>query len=344
MTEISTRVGIVVIGRNEGERLRRCLLSVIDKVDAVVYVDSGSTDDSVRCAKGFGMVAVELDMSSPFCAARARNCGFKELVDKWPAIQYVQFIDGDCELAPEWLSVASDTLDRRKKTAAVAGVLRERNPNISIYNRIAELEWNQLGVGDVETVGGIFMIRREAFECIGGFDPSISAGEEPELCYRLTRKGWAISRLDQDMAWHDLAMTEFGQWWTRQIRGGYGALAVSRRFGLPRFNKFVQRARIWSSWPIIVCVTWWGVGQFGGPTAANWIALTLLALWPAQLARIAIRTVRRGFSVPMSLCYGFLTMISFWPQILGQSRFVVDQWRSARMRLIEYKKSELRDL
>ena len=41
-------IGIVAIGRNEGERLRRCLNSVIGRGLRVVYVDSNSTDDSVQ--------------------------------------------------------------------------------------------------------------------------------------------------------------------------------------------------------------------------------------------------------------------------------------------------------
>ena len=39
-------IGIVVIARNEGERLRRCLASVPAGVGQVVYADSASTDDS----------------------------------------------------------------------------------------------------------------------------------------------------------------------------------------------------------------------------------------------------------------------------------------------------------
>ena len=42
------RVGVVAIGRNEGERLRVCLESARRDVHALVYVDSGSTDGSVE--------------------------------------------------------------------------------------------------------------------------------------------------------------------------------------------------------------------------------------------------------------------------------------------------------
>ena len=42
-----SRLGIVAIGRNEGERLRRCLESVVGLGHAIVYVDSGSTDGTL---------------------------------------------------------------------------------------------------------------------------------------------------------------------------------------------------------------------------------------------------------------------------------------------------------
>ena len=66
-------VGAVVIGRNEGERLLRCLDAMLPQVERVVYVDSGSTDDSVAEAQKRGVEVVALDLQLPFTAARARN-------------------------------------------------------------------------------------------------------------------------------------------------------------------------------------------------------------------------------------------------------------------------------
>jgi hypothetical protein len=42
----SRDIGIVVIGRNEGDRLTRCLQSLQMENLPVIYVDSGSTDGS----------------------------------------------------------------------------------------------------------------------------------------------------------------------------------------------------------------------------------------------------------------------------------------------------------
>src|SRR5271154_4207050 len=93
------KIGAVVIGRNEGERLIRCFRSLRRYVDAVVYVDSGSTDGSVAAAKEAGAVVVDLDMSRPFTMARGRNAGLAKLREVYPDLGFVHFVDGDCELA-----------------------------------------------------------------------------------------------------------------------------------------------------------------------------------------------------------------------------------------------------
>lgn len=95
-------IGVVAIGRNEGDRLKQCLNSIIPQTDQIIYVDSGSIDSSPQFARSLGIETVELDSSVPFTAARARNAGFEKLLEIYPDIEFVQFIDGDCELAQSW--------------------------------------------------------------------------------------------------------------------------------------------------------------------------------------------------------------------------------------------------
>ena len=90
-----SKIGVVVIGRNEGERLRKCLSSVRCETALIVYVDSGSTDDSRAMARGAGCEVVVLDMKTPFTAARSRNVGYDRLRQLVSDLRYVQFIDGD---------------------------------------------------------------------------------------------------------------------------------------------------------------------------------------------------------------------------------------------------------
>ena len=89
--------GAVIIGRNEGKRLERCISS-ISGASITVYVNSGSTDGSTVRARNAGIDVVELDLRIPFTAARARNVGFTRALELSPSLQYVQFIDGDCRV------------------------------------------------------------------------------------------------------------------------------------------------------------------------------------------------------------------------------------------------------
>lgn len=334
-------IGVVVIGRNEGDRLRRCLDSVVQTASVsscrVVYVDSGSTDGSAELAGSMGVEVIALDMRFSFSAARARNEGFRKLRLTVPDLQFVQFVDGDCEIAPDWLLDARATLAERPDLAVVAGKLKERFPEASIYNRLAELEWNFGGSGEVESVGGIFMIRRKAFEEVEGFDDTVTAGEEPELCQRLRRRGWIVLRLARDMAWHDLGMTRFGQWWRRAVRGGYGGLDVARRFGLREFKRNSWRVTFWSCWPALILLSGGVAGWIGGDGLGFLTALLVFLLGPAHFARIALRTRRGGQPTGVSLAYAFFTMLSFCPQMLGQLRYLMDRLNGRAPSLMEWK-------
>ena len=99
-----SQLGIVTIGRNEGDRLRRCLCSVVGHDLPVVYVDSNSTDGSVELARSLGAEVVKLDQSRSFTAAWRRNAGFERLRQIAPGIEYVQVVDGDCEVVSGWLA------------------------------------------------------------------------------------------------------------------------------------------------------------------------------------------------------------------------------------------------
>ena len=150
------KLGVVAIGRNEGERLIRCLDSLkqhLPDTVPIIYVDSGSTDHSVAEAQARNVSVIELDMSIPFTGARARNAGLNHLMQQHPQTQYVQFIDGDCELLDQWVESAIASLRASPELAVVFGRLHERFPEASPYNQLADIEW------DVP-VGGGHRLRR----------------------------------------------------------------------------------------------------------------------------------------------------------------------------------------
>jgi GT2 family glycosyltransferase len=224
-----SEIGVIAIGRNEGERVSRCLKSVVGAGHTVIYVDSQSTDDSVAMARSLGVDVVELDMSLPFSAARARNEGFARLVQIDPNVQLVQFVDGDCEVVAGWIERACTELNLHTDVAVVCGRRRERFPQASIYNRLADREWDT-PIGEAASCGGDSLMRVDAFRAVNGFDASVAAGEEPELCQRLRNRGWKVFRIDAEMTFHDSAMLHFAQWWRRAVRSGYGSMDVAKRW------------------------------------------------------------------------------------------------------------------
>lgn len=311
-------VGIVAIGRNEGERLERCLRSVLSITQAAVYVDSGSTDGSTSMARKLGAEVVELDVTIPFTAARARNAGFQALIKSNPHLKYVQFIDGDCEIVTGWLDQARGVLQASPNVAVVTGRRRERFPDATIYNRMCDIEWNT-PIGEAPFCGGDALMLVAAFQTVQGFDPSFIAGEEPELCLRLRRLNWKVLRIAADMTLHDAAMTRFSQWWKRAVRCGYAYSAGACIHGYGPERHFVRE-----TWRILL----WGPGIFSLIALTAWPtngwSLVLLLLYPVQVLRIYAHTCRRGIAPRHAFVYAIACVVAKLPEFIGFCKF----WRN----------------
>jgi len=325
-------IGVVVIGRNEGDRLRRCLDSLVGRADHVVYVDSGSTDDSVALAENKRAAVVSLDTSIPFTAARARNMGFDHLAETRPEVEFVQFIDGDCEMAASWLETAVESMKQNPDAVVVCGRRREKAAGRSLYNRLMDMEWNT-PIGEADACGGDSLMRADAFRRVEGFNPTMIAGEEPELCLRLRREGGRVLRLDADMTLHDAAMTRFSQWWYRTIRNGYAyALGAGMHRGSPERHWVRDTRRIWV-WGLILPALSIGLAW---PTAG--FSLLALGAYPVALLRIALyRSQQHGDCVSHALLYGAFCLLGRFPQLLGQLRYHRHRLLKRSGTLIEYK-------
>jgi hypothetical protein len=315
----SARVDAVVIGRNEGARLVACLASLAGQVRRVVYVDSGSTDGSVAAARAAGADVVELDLSKPFTAARARNAGLLALAADPP--DFVQFLDGDCELRAGWVDRAVRFLDDNLRAAVVCGRRRERYPEASIFNRLIDAEWDT-PLGETRACGGDALMRHDPVAALGGFRADLIAGEEPELCLRLRARGWTIWRIDAEMTWHDAQILHLWQWWRRTQRAGHAFAEGAARFSTPSAPHWQREVRrIW----------FWGAGL---PVAAlvgalvHPAALLILLAYPFQALRLGPRL---GWAAAV-----FNTLGKF-PEAVGAARFHWSQRRGTQRELIEYK-------
>lgn len=365
MNPVHKRVGVVVIARNEGDRLIRCIDSLQNDEDfagcPTVYVDSGSTDGSRAFVRSRGIPVHEL--APPFTMAAARNAGFEMLVRDYPDLEFVQFLDGDCTVAPGWGAAALIAFDCHqsgmsqrndpnangetkagpgREVAIVCGRRREQFPAASVYNRFIDQEWDR-PPGETEACGGDFMIRTGAFAAVRGFRASLICGEEPEMCLRLREltdeTPRRVVRIASEMTAHDAALHDFSAWWRRAIRGGW---ACAEGFFL-HGRKTAYRLR--------ECLR---IVFYGGVLPAATIACLAFAylsqrseFWPVALvgpaayALLFVRLLRRQLTTGTRLSdawrFAGLSTLDKFAGLAGVALFI---WRSALgrgPRLIEYK-------
>lgn len=318
----------------------RCLISV-RAIANRVYVDSGSTDNSVEFARKEGVKVVELPVPPHFTAARARNAGLAQLLAEHPNLAFVQMIDGDCELQPGWIDLAYAALNAQPDVALVFGRRRERYPDRSVYNGLCDDEWN-CPIGESTGCGGDAMFRVAALQQVNFYNPAMIAGEDTELSMRLRKCGWRLRRLDVEMTLHDAAITRFAQWWSRTRRSGhgYGEMAFLHPDARdPNWPRTVKSIFIWGGVMPMLSVLTILLALIANP--AWWYILVILFLpWPVRMVQLARRQRRRGLSAKVATASGILLMIGKLPQFLGLIGYWRNRLSGRASRLIEYKGAE----
>lgn len=328
-------LSVVIIGRNEGARLIRCIESVkamrFDGEVEVIYVDSDSTDCSAEKASAMGAKVIRVKPERP-SAALGRNAGWKVA-----AAPLVLFLDGDTILHPDFAAKAAQSL-ADPKAAVVWGHRRELHPEASVYNRVLDLDWIY-PPGLTEFCGGDALMRRAALEEVNGYDETLIAGEEPEMCRRLRACGYEILHLDLPMTGHDLAMTRWSQYWRRAFRAGHAYAEVADRFRgteLPLWEREVRRTVIHGGLMLML----FPVGLIGSVALRS--TLPMLAALGAFLL-LALRTaLKAGWksSDPVTrLLYGVHSHLQQVPILFGQLSFWRDKRAGRQRRLIEYKET-----
>ena len=330
---MTSSVSIVIIGRNEGERLVRCLESVRTMVAnhpaaELIYVDSGSTDASVRCALQFGASVVALTGSCT--AARARNAGWRAADSDW-----VLFLDGDTIVHPAFLETAIAHATS-PETVAVWGHRRELRPMANLYHRVLDLDW-VYAPGPSDFCGGDVLMRRDALESAGGFDETLIAGEEPELCARLRGQGYQILHIDAPMTAHDLSINRFAQYWKRATRAGYAYAQLAHRtsnYAQPMWSGETKRNAIRA----IALLSAFFLVPLTAVFLKSWTVLAVfLSLALALIVRSAMRARWKSNDPLTLLCYAVHSQFQQLPILAGQLAWRRDMASARRRELIEYK-------
>jgi len=328
-------LSVVVIGRNEGDRLTMCLQSVVAMdpplggAVEIIYVDSASTDASVERARQLGARVIRVNPARP-CAAVGRNAGWRTA-----RAAIVLFLDGDTILAPDFVGYASRQFDDAS-VAVVFGDRREINTNDSIYNRVLDLDWI-VRPGSVELCGGDALIRRDVLERVSGYDERLIAGEDAELCSRIRTLGYRIMHLDRRMTGHDLAIHRFAQYWRRSVRTGYAYAEISEKLrdsGSPVWSRQARRNLIHG--PAMLAIV------LGSPilsivTRSFMPIVVAIVIMVALSIRTAIRSRWRRADLDTRILHGLHSHLGQIPILFGQLKYQRDRLSDRTAELIEYK-------
>lgn len=327
-------VSVVVIARNEGERLRLCLESVAAMVregfeTETIYVDSGSEDGSAALAREMNAKVIELVPERP-TAALGRNAG-------WRAARgsIILFLDGDTILYPGFVANSLSAFSMLE-IAVVWGHRREIHPERSLYNRILDLDWIYRP-GLTSYCGGDALFRRSVLEQTQGFDATLIAGEEPELCRRVVALGFSILHVDEPMTKHDLAITSWRQYWKRSMRAGHAFAEVSERsraMNQTFWNSEATRNRNRSLALPGLCVA----GVAGSILLSSMLPVLLVALLFVGLAvRSAWKARWKTDDLLTLILYGVHSHLQQLPIYIGQLQYRWNRRNGRRAMLKEYK-------
>jgi len=315
---IAPAVSFVVIGLNEGAHLAACFRALSEQglprsQCEIVYVDSGSDDDSLAIARAAGVdTLVEISRASA-SAARARNAGLARA-----NAPFVHFVDGDTQLRPGWTREAMDALVGDAQLVGVEGALQEARPDHSLVHRTLALDW-PVEAGDAPFLGGNALYRAQPVREIGGFDARLRLGEDPELGVRLRRSGWRMRRLASVMGLHDLDAAGFQAYVRQSYRKGLSCGLVVRATGGVIRGLWGGRqlaTLAWASGLALVPVAALAALALGFGEAA-WA----LGLWALAVVALTLRKSRHalaaGSDLRTSLAYGLHTYVSKIPAALG---------------------------
>ena len=325
-------VGIVVIGRNEGERLRACLASVAPLGVAVVYVDSASSDGSPELARSMGAHAIELSADQPMTAARGRQHGLDWLGREHPGVKFVLFIDGDCIWEQAFVAEGRAFLLEHADYAGVCAKRYETRTAESFWSRLIDIDWD-VPPGDVAYVGGDAMYRVTALDEAGGWSMDLIAGEEPDRCFRLAAlpSVWKFRRIPGKMTGHDIAMTHTTQYLRRFARTGHAYAQVGWRHRKGAGRRWWRSAISMSVYALVLPA----IAIAGG--WLHWaVPLVILAMYVALVFRV-YRWVRlRGGDRSLALAYAVFNLIGKFAGPWGMLRYFWSRLIGRRTPLMEY--------
>jgi GT2 family glycosyltransferase len=260
------RITAVVPVLNAERFLEPCLGSITAamagarhcEVDLVV-VDNGSTDGSMEVLRERWSRHGRIIEAPGVSVGAVRNRGAREAGG-----DVLAFIDADCVVGPDYFDRAAAVLEETGASATGSSYSLPSEPHWieRSWHRLHQVEEH----GPVQYLNaGNFLVRREVFEAVGGFDETLSTGEDAELGLRLVKAGHTIHADESVRAVHLGNPKSLGHFFRKQ-----------RWHGLGMFGTFRQE---WRDLPVIATFT---------HLAATLAALVVLALAPLSWTSVAV--------------------------------------------------------
>lgn len=328
------RIGVVVLDVSAGISPEPLLNSIGDNIPIVFVTDKIGGANAVLAAQ-LGAEVVNLGGGS-LGPGRIRNTGYRRLKAIDPEVEFVQFLEADFQLDPNWFEAAAAFMRRRPEVSIIDGHQSVRLSDKSVLNRIAEIS-REKATGELQVLGGSAFMRAAAFEEVGGFRGDIAANDTEDLCLRLRRRGHHIWCIDDAMGQINLPQLRLKDWWANAKRCGYEYAHGKSLHGSPpeRFRVLEHaRALIWGGiFPamiifsaIIFAVATKFLSPLANPVATfGWIMGFGSLIYLVKLLVIAIR---HGFFSLSSWAYGLITIAGHFGEFIG----VMNYYLSSRSR------------
>jgi GT2 family glycosyltransferase len=217
-------ISVVIPARNAGRELPATLRALAaQEVGEVIVADNGSSDATADVARSHGATVVTVDRAS---RPAARNRGAAAARG-----EVLLFTDAGCVPDPGW----AGALEACLRDAPLAGgpVRVTTGPDPSPVERFDVL-WRFQQERAVReggwTAGANLGIARDAFERVGGFDESYTAGDDVDLCVRARRAGFELAWCPDAGVTHPASATlrTAGR---RALRQGFSSTRLARSFG-----------------------------------------------------------------------------------------------------------------
>lgn len=202
-------VAAVVVSHFSAATLPRCLAALLAQpaLRECVLVDNGSGDDWRAQLPDDGRLRVLANPDNPGFSVGC-NQGAASATSPW-----LLFVNPDCFLEHDTLAQLLAVAERAPRLGILGALLvdaqgrvdpasrrRAPTPGAVIRGAVA-IDAGSAGEGGVQPVdavsGALMLVRREAFDALGGFDPGYRLHcEDLDLCRRAQLAGWGVAVAD----------------------------------------------------------------------------------------------------------------------------------------------------